>query len=139
MTSKFVNFVISSLWWLPVTCPPRALWHVRVLSIKPCLRTQLQKHNRSYWGWGHLITWNGPMMGHLYREGGDLNKSVPKIQMPRGLPGGMLKLWFVLCDLTDYHYGLGSVRLCSKNRVLCFQASPVKQGYYAQNYARLEV
>ena len=45
------------------------LWHVRVLSIKPCLHTQLPEHNRSYWkvsrGWGHLITWNGPIMGHL--------------------------------------------------------------------------
>ena len=34
---------------------------------------------------------------------------------------------------------LGSIGLCSKNKVLCFRASPVKQGYYAQNYARLEV
>ena len=25
------------------------LWHVRVLSIKPCLHTQLPEHNRSYW------------------------------------------------------------------------------------------
>ena len=24
-------------------------------------------------------------------------------------------------------------------KILCFRASPVKQGYYAQNYARLEV
>ena len=34
---------------------------------------------------------------------------------------------------------IGSVGLCSKNRVLCFRASPVKPGYYAQNYAQLEV
>ena len=34
---------------------------------------------------------------------------------------------------------LGSVGLCSKNRVLCFRASPMKLGYYAQNYAQLEV
>ena len=34
---------------------------------------------------------------------------------------------------------LGSVGLCSKIGVLCIWASPVKQGYYAQNYARLEV
>ena len=32
---------------------------------------------------------------------------------------------------------VGSVALCSKNRVLCFRVSLVKQGYYAQNYARL--
>ena len=40
-----------------------------MLSIIPCLHTQLPEHNRSYWkvsrGWGHLITWNGPVMGHL--------------------------------------------------------------------------
>ena len=47
------------------------LWHnlVRVLSIKPCLHTQLREHNKSYRkvsrGWGHLITWYGPMLGHL--------------------------------------------------------------------------
>ena len=35
---------------------------------------------------------------------------------------------------------VGSVcRIMLENRVLCFQASPVKQGYYAQNYVRLEV
>ena len=36
------------------------LRHVRVLSIKPCLHTQLPEHNRNYSkvprGWGHLIT-----------------------------------------------------------------------------------
>ena len=72
------------------------LWHVRVLSIKPCLHTQLPEHNKSYrkfsQGWGHLITWNGPIMGHLnsfLASGeGNLNKNFPKIQMPGGLPGG---------------------------------------------------
>ena len=43
-------------------------------------------------GWGHLITWNGSMMGHLNSfsasGGGGLNKNFPKIQMPGGLPGG---------------------------------------------------
>ena len=34
---------------------------------------------------------------------------------------------------------LESIGLCSKNRVWCFRASPVKTGYYAQIYARLEV
>ena len=80
------------------------LRHVRVLSSKPCLHTQLPKHNRSYWkvsrGWGHLITWNGPIIGHLNSfsasEGGNLSKKFPKIQMPGGLPGGggMFKLRF---------------------------------------------
>ena len=80
------------------------VWHVRVLSIKPCLHTQLPEHNKSYRkvsrGWGHLTTWNGPMMAHLNSfsdsGGGNLNKNFPKIQMPGGLPrgGGMLKLRF---------------------------------------------
>ena len=56
-----------------------------LLSVKPCLHTRLPEHNKSYRkvfrGWGRLITWNGPMMGHL-------NKNFPKIQMPEGLPGG---------------------------------------------------
>ena len=72
------------------------LWHVTVLSIKPCLHTQLLEHSKSYRkvsrAWEHLITWNGPMMGHLNSflasGGGNLKKIVPKIQMPRGLPGG---------------------------------------------------
>ena len=58
----------------------------------PCLHTQLPEHIKSYqkvsWGWGHLITWNGPMMGHLNSfsasGGGNLSKHFPKIQMPRG-------------------------------------------------------
>ena len=82
------------------------LRHVRVLSIKPCLHTHLPEHNRSYWkvsrGWGHLITWNEPIMGHLNSfsasGGGNLNKNFPKNQMsgglPGGLPGGMFKLRF---------------------------------------------
>ena len=72
------------------------LQHVRVLSLKPCLHTQLPEHNRSYWkvswGWGHLITWNGPIMEHLNSfsasRGRNLNKNFPKIQMPGG--GGCL-------------------------------------------------
>ena len=78
------------------------LRHVRVLSIKPCLHTQLPEHNRSYrkvsLRWGHLITWNGPMMGHLNSfsasGGGNLNKNFPKFQMPGGCPGGIFKLRF---------------------------------------------
>ena len=88
------------------------LWHVRVLSIKPCLHTQLPEHNKSYrkvpQGWGHLITWNGPMMGHLNSfsasGGGNLNKKFPKIQMPGGLPGGILKLrfdWYISAKILD--------------------------------------
>ena len=42
-------------------------------------------------------------------------------------------------DIKLYRMALESAGLCSKNRVLCFRASPVKQRYYAQNYAQLEV
>ena len=65
-------------------------------SIKPCLHTQLPEHNKSYrkvsWGWGHLITWNGPMMGHLNSfsasGGGNLNKNFAKNTNAWGLPAG---------------------------------------------------
>ena len=43
-------------------------------------------------GGGHLITWNGPMMGHLnsfsVSGGGNLNKNFAKNSNARGLPGG---------------------------------------------------
>ena len=78
------------------------LWHARVSSIKPCLHTQLPEHNKSYQkvsrGWGHLITWNGPVMGHLNSfsasGGGNFPKIFQKFKCPGGCPGGMLKLWF---------------------------------------------
>ena len=70
---------------------------------KPCLHTQLPEHNKSYRkvsrGWGHLITWNGPMMGHLNSfsasGGGNFPKIFQKFKCPGGCPrGGMLKLRF---------------------------------------------
>ena len=72
-------------------------------SIKPCLLTQLPEHNKSYRkvsrGWGHLITWNGPMIGHLnsFSTSGGWNfpKIFQKFKCPGGCPGGgMLKLRF---------------------------------------------
>ena len=51
-------------------------------------------------GWGHLITWMGPSVGHLNgilaRVGGNLNNNFHKVKCPGGCPGGegMLKLWF---------------------------------------------
>ena len=43
-------------------------------------------------GGGHLITWNGPMMGHLNSfsasGGGNLNKNFAKNTNARGLSGG---------------------------------------------------
>ena len=45
-------------------------------------------------------------MGHLNSfsasGGGNLNKNFPKIQMPGGLPGGMLKLrfdWYIMLNM----------------------------------------
>ena len=43
-------------------------------------------------GWGHLITWMDPCVGHLNgifaRVGRNLNNNPQKSQMPGGLPGG---------------------------------------------------
>ena len=43
-------------------------------------------------GWGHLITWMDPSVGHLNgilaRVGGNLNDNFQKSHMPGGLPGG---------------------------------------------------
>ena len=43
-------------------------------------------------GWGHLITWMDPSVGHLNgilaRVGGNLNNNFQKSQMPGGFPGG---------------------------------------------------
>ena len=77
------------------------LWHIRVLSIKPCLHTQFPEHIRSYWkvsqGWGHLITWNGPMWGiwtaFRPREGGIWTKIFQKFKCTGGCPGGLI--WLV--------------------------------------------
>ena len=55
-------------------------------------------------GWGHLITWMDPSVGHLNgilaRVAGNLNNNFQKSQMPRGLPGGAC--WSF--DLTAIHY-----------------------------------
>ena len=85
------------------------LRHVRVLSIKPCLHTQLPKHNRSYWkvsrGLGHLITWNGPIMTHLNSSvfglgRGEFEKKISKNSNTRGVARGWtLKLrfdWYIM-------------------------------------------
>ena len=102
---------IPDLWWTggkAKACTSFALYlkvlknhfyylrHVRVLSIKPCLHTPLLEHNRSYWkvsrGWGHLITRNGPIMGHLNSflasGGGNLNKIFQKFKCLGGCLGG---------------------------------------------------
>ena len=51
-----------------------------------------------------MITWNGPIMGHLNSfsasGGGNLNKNFPNIQMPGGLPGGIFMLRFDWCIIS---------------------------------------
>ena len=59
-------------------------------------------------------------------------------------PQCSMRPWYIFPSrawlTTGYMSSLaGSSGFCTKNRVLCFRASPMKQGYYAQNYARLEV
>ena len=71
--------------------------------LKPCLHTQLPEHNKSYRkvsrGWGHLITLNGPMMGHLNSfsssGGGEFEqKFCKKFKCPGVARAGMLKFRF---------------------------------------------
>ena len=54
-------------------------------------------------GWGHLIAWMDPSVGHLNgilaRVGGNLNKNFQKSQMSGGCPGGGGGCWSF--DLTD--------------------------------------
>ena len=71
------------------------LWHVRMLSIKPCLHTQLQEHNKSYLkvsrggAFDHLEwTYDGAFEQLFGLGRGEFSKNFPKIQMPGGLPGG---------------------------------------------------
>ena len=74
------------------------LRHIRMLSIKSCLHTQLPEHNRRYWKvsrrWGHLITWNGPtcIMGHLNSfsasGGGEFEQKFSKNSNARGIAQG---------------------------------------------------
>ena len=74
---------------LSLACKSVVLNHVLI-------HTQLPEHNKSYRkvsrGWGHLITWNGPMMGRSNSfsasGGGNLNKNFAKNSNARGLPGG---------------------------------------------------
>ena len=69
---------------LSLACKSVVLNHVYIHSFRNIIKVSR--------GWGHLITWNGPIMGHLnsfLASGeGNLNKNFPKLQLPGGLPGG---------------------------------------------------
>ena len=72
-------------------------------------------------GWGHLITWMDPSVGHLNgilaQVGGSLNNNFQKSQMS-GLPwgGGMLKLQF------DWYI---TVLICLVKKMMYNEAIPV--------------
>ena len=87
------------------------LWHVRVLSIKPCLHTRLPEHNKSYrkvsrgwciWSPGMDLWW-GIWTAFRPREGWIWTKIFQKFKCPGGCPGGMLKLrfdWYIICTFS---------------------------------------
>ena len=75
------------------------LRHVKVLPIKPCLRTQLAKHNRSYWKgvevFDHLEwTYNGAFEQLFGLGKGEFEQKFSKNSNAQGggegLPGGCL-------------------------------------------------
>ena len=79
------------------------LWHVRMLSIKPCLHTQLPEHNKSYrkvspgmGAFDHLEwTYDGAFEQLFGLGRGEFEQKFSKNSNARGLPGGgMLKLRF---------------------------------------------
>ena len=53
-------------------------------------------------GWGHLITWNGPIMGHLNNfsasGGGTFPKIFQKFKCPGGCPGFD---WYIISDFLE--------------------------------------
>ena len=91
------------------------LWHVRVLSFKPCfiIHTRLPEHNKSYrkvsrgggiWSPGMDLWW-GIWTGFRPREGGIWPKIFQKFKCPGGCPGGILKLrfdWYITPDDSVY-------------------------------------
>ena len=98
------------------------LWHVRVLSIKPCLHTRLPEHNeslpKSFPGMGafdHLEwTYDGAVEQLFGLGRGEFEQKFSKNSNARGLPGGggMLKLrfdWYI----TNLHLG-GRLRKLSR-------------------------
>ena len=82
--SKYANSVSQFLlYWLQIICWQLkaflpSLFHLCACEMSP--------------GWGHLITWMDPIVGHLnsilVRLGGNLNNNFQKSQMPGGLLGG---------------------------------------------------
>ena len=73
---------------LSLACKSVVLNHVYIHSFRSIIKAT----EKFPGGWRHLITWNGPMMGHLNSfsasGGGNLNKNFAKNTNARGLPGG---------------------------------------------------
>ena len=79
--SEFIDYV-----WLDVLTwnMPRISWHARLLPIKPCLHTKLQKHNKSYW---KVINKSGnfPMGGGIWTA---FQRGEGEFKCPGGSPWG---------------------------------------------------
>ena len=93
--------VIQEPFILSLACKSVVSNHVYIHSFRSIIKATKKFPG----GWGHLITLNGPMMGHLNSfsasGGGNLNINFAKNTNVRGLPGGgMLKLrfdWYNRC------------------------------------------
>ena len=95
--SKYDNSVSQFLlYWMQIICCiyKNFLWQLKAFLQSFCHLCACEMSP----GWGHLITWMDPSVGHLNgilaRVGGNLNNNFQKSQMPGGLPGDMLKLRF---------------------------------------------
>ena len=88
-----------------ITCPTHASWHVRVYihSLRSIIEAteMLKQQSGSFPGGGGIWSpemdlWLGIWTAFQHRDG-DLNKTCPKIQMPRGCPGGDVEalIWLV--------------------------------------------
>ena len=95
-----------------------------MLSIKPCLHTQLPELPKSFPGveaFDHLEwTYNGTFEQLFGLGRGKFSKNFPKIQMPGGLPrGGMLKLRF------DWYISDGVVNGIGRNGNVLILPTPI--------------
>ena len=89
--SKYVNSVSQFLlYWMQIICCiyKDFVWQLKAFLPSFCHLCACEMSP----GWGHLIIWMDPSVGHLNgilaRVGGNLNNNFQKSQMPEGLPGG---------------------------------------------------
>ena len=107
--------------------------HVYIHSFRSIIKaTGYRKVSR---GWGHLITWNVPMMGHLNSisasGGGNLNKNFAKSTKARGLPGGVC--WSfdltgtLFIPVTLLQYTWSYMKYTSPGMYECFRSSEIME------------